>query len=195
MNIYRELINPIKVWSHEDIFSKPCPVPKEPGIYAWYFQNIPSEIPAEECVHYNDLALLYIGISPKKPPNNKPLSKQTIYKRIRYHLKGNAEGSTLRLTLGCLLSENLGIQLRCVGSGNRMTFSDGEDKLSNWMRANAFVIWKIYSEPWILEEEFIKKLSLPLNLDKNKDHPFYEKLKIKRKMAKINARKLPILPR
>jgi hypothetical protein len=29
-------------------------------------------------------------------------------------MRGNAEGSTLRLTLGCLLSEQLGIELRRV---------------------------------------------------------------------------------
>ena len=45
--------------------------------------------------------------------------------RIRYHYQGNAEGSTLRLTLGCLLSEELDIELRRVGSGKRMTFAEG----------------------------------------------------------------------
>jgi hypothetical protein len=35
---------------------------------------------------------------------------------IRYHYTGNASGSTLRLTLGCLLAERLGIQLRRVGA-------------------------------------------------------------------------------
>ena len=39
--------------------------------------------------------------------------------RIRYHFRGNAEGSTLRLTLGCLLIKPLGIELRRVGSGKR----------------------------------------------------------------------------
>ena len=46
--------------------------------------------------------------------------------RIRYHYQGNAEGSTLRLTLGCLLSEELDIELQRVGSGKRMTFAEGE---------------------------------------------------------------------
>ena len=45
--------------------------------------------------------------------------------RIPYHYQGNAEGSTLRLTLGCLLSEELDIELRRVGSGKRMTFAEG----------------------------------------------------------------------
>jgi hypothetical protein len=43
---------------------------------------------------------------------------------------GNAEGSTLRLSSGCILAEQLGIQLRRVGSGKRLTFGTGEQRLS-----------------------------------------------------------------
>ena len=50
---------------------------------------------------------------------------------------GNAEGSTLRRTLGCLLAEQLGIELRRVGSGRRFTFLRGEQALSGWMAQNA----------------------------------------------------------
>ncbi len=46
------------------------------------------------------------------------------------HYAGNAEGSTLRKTLGCLLADELGIELRRVGSGTRKTFVDGEHRLS-----------------------------------------------------------------
>ncbi|MEU1194017.1 GIY-YIG nuclease family protein [Streptomyces sp. NPDC005859] len=42
-------------------------------------------------------------------------STQNLRKRVRYHYRGNAAGSTLRLTLGCLL----GLDLRRVGSGKR----------------------------------------------------------------------------
>jgi len=45
------------------------------------------------------------------------------------------------LTLGCLLSEELDIELRRVGSGKRMTFAEGEGVLSQWMADNAFVCW------------------------------------------------------
>src|SRR5581483_9469015 len=115
---------------------------------------------------FNDLTLLYIGISPKKPPQNgKPPSSHTIYNRLRYHLKGNAKGSTLRLTLGCLLSEELGIELRRVGSGLRMTFAQGEHTLDTWLDQNAFVTWLHNPQPWLLEEELIHTLSLPLNID------------------------------
>jgi hypothetical protein len=36
-----------------------------------------------------------------------------------------------------LLAERLGIQLRQVGSGRRLTFAAGEAKLSAWMADNA----------------------------------------------------------
>ncbi|MFF3911407.1 GIY-YIG nuclease family protein [Streptomyces sp. NPDC001848] len=54
-------------------------------------------------------------------------STQNLRKRVRYHYRGNAAGSTLRLTLCCLL----GLELRRVGSGNRLTFGkSGEASLS-----------------------------------------------------------------
>ena len=91
---------------------------------------------------------------------------------IRYHYQGNAEGSTLRLTLGCLLSEELDIELRRVGCGKRMTFAEGEALLSQWMADNAFVCWQQDDAPWVRERELIKELHLPLNLDGNKSNPF-----------------------
>ncbi|MET8121086.1 GIY-YIG nuclease family protein [Micromonospora sp. NPDC005189] len=73
--------------------------------------------------------LLYVDISPKAPPGNgRPPSRQTIRGRIRYHYRGNAAGSTLRLTLGSLLAGELGIGLRRVGSGNRLTFGQIAEK-------------------------------------------------------------------
>ncbi|MFC4501838.1 MULTISPECIES: GIY-YIG nuclease family protein [Streptomyces] len=54
-------------------------------------------------------------------------STQNLRKRVRYHYRGNAAGPTLRLTLGCML----GLELRRVGSGKRMTFGKaGETTLS-----------------------------------------------------------------
>src|ERR1700722_7026268 len=55
---------------------------------------------------------------------------------------GNAEGSTLRLTLGCLLAGELGLELRRGGSGGRLTFCDGEARLSGWLAENALVTWR-----------------------------------------------------
>ncbi|WP_409243755.1 GIY-YIG nuclease family protein, partial [Enterobacter cloacae] len=53
----------------------------------------------------------------------KPNSRSNLKKRIKTHYSGNAAGSTLRRTLGVLLSCSSGFPLRRVGSGSRMTFT------------------------------------------------------------------------
>ena len=127
-----ELLSPVHLWSRDEIMSNPCPAPKSPGVYSWYFKKIPRAVPITGCIEQEGKALLYIGISPSAPPSNGKLpSRQSLWHRVRYHYRGNAGGSTLRLTLGCLLAADLGIELRRVGSGKRLTFSDtGEAKLS-----------------------------------------------------------------
>ena len=182
-----------RLWSRDEVLATRSPVPKEPGVYAWYFRSVPPGVPTEGCVQHGSHILLYVGIAPKAPPRNgaKP-STQRLFHRIRYHYRGNAEGSTLRLTLGCLLSEELGLVLRRVGSGKRFTFSDGENRLSDWMGKNAFVAWSVDPEPWTLEKDLIARLSLPLNLDQNTTHPFHRRLSALRRKAKQQARSLPV---
>jgi len=191
---YSALLQPQKLWTRAEILGKPCPVPKSPGIYVWYFQAMPPQVPTAQCHTHNGLPLLYIGISPKKPSQNgKPPSSHTIYNRLRYHLKGNARGSTLRLTLGCLLSDELGIQLRRVGSGARMTFAQGERLLDAWLDQNAYVTWMHHPQPWLLEEELIQTLSLPLNLDQNSHHAFHDTLSKLRANGRLRAKGLPVI--
>lgn len=152
-------------------------------------------VPTVDCVRHGEHTLLYIGISPKAPPRNGGgPSKQSLWDRIRYHYRGNAEGSTLRLTLGCLLAPELGLELRRVGSGKRLTFGTGETKLSAWMDAYAFVAWLPCPEPWKLEEQLLGSgISVPLNLDMNSSHTFHSKLAEIRRKAKEAARALPVL--
>jgi hypothetical protein len=194
VTILDQLTDPVKLWSRAEVFSKPSPVPRAPGLYAWYFKGIPPVIPTDDCVVSRGYALLYAGISPKAPPKNgKRPSTQTLWNRIRYHYGGNAEGSTLRLTLGVLLADTIGTDLRRVGSGKRMTFDEGEVLLSRWMDENAFVTWVVHPRPWELESEVIQRLSLPLNLDQNKDHPFHPVLSSARRQAKQSARDKPVV--
>jgi hypothetical protein len=67
--------------------------------------------------------------------------------------------------------------------------SRGEQKLSEWMRVNAYVAFVEHAEPWKLEEELIRSSSLPLNLDMNSRHPFHSTLSRIRREAKSRARK------
>jgi len=188
--IVDQLIQPSKIANRDEVLARPSIVPNMPGIYAWFFKTTPSsEIDIKKCWEWNKMHLLYVGISPKRPSlTGKPPSRQNLRKRIRCHMRGTAYGSTLRLSLGCLLSESLGIQLCREGSGTRLTFSSGEELLSRWMSDNAFVAWIPHPEPWIIEEIAIARLYLPLNLDQNSRHPFYPFLSNARKKAKERAR-------
>lgn len=193
MNRIESLTNPQRLWSRHEVQSRPCPVPASPGAYGWYFREIPPGIDPSQCVEHDGLRLLYVGISPNRPPlNGKPPSRQTLRTRIVYHYRGNAEGSTLPKTLGCLLAERLRITLQRVGSGRRLTFCEGEQILSDWMAENAYVCWTEDREPWILEEHLLATLDLPLNLDGNARHPFHAVLTKARADAKSATERSPI---
>lgn len=188
------LLCPPHLFSREEVLSRVSSVPKASGVYAWYFCQIPPGVPTSSCVQCRRAVLLYIGISPSAPPmNGKPPSSQSLWHRIRYHYRGNAEGSTLRLTLGCLLSRQLGLELRRVGSGKRMTFATGEPILSEWMARNAFVTFQACDRPWEVEVELVRTVSLPLNLDQNRNHAFHSTLTELRRAAKEAARRQEIL--
>jgi hypothetical protein len=134
------------------------------------------------------LTLLYVGISP-----SRSTSRQNLRKRIRYHYRGNAAGSTLRLTLGVLLSGISGHPLRRVGTGRRMTFThSGEQWLDRWMEANAFVTWIEHPEPWNIEAGVFGRLSLPLNLQDNDHHAFHVLLSQERAAARQRAMVEPV---
>ena len=170
----------------------PCPSRRESTAVV---RTLLADIDVSQCVQRDGLTLLYTGISPKRAPvNGKPPSSQNLRQRITYHYSGNAEGSTLRKTLGVLLADELGIELRRVGSGKRRTFGRrGEMALSNWMAENALVSWVVHPQPWVLERELIRILDVPLNLQDNKHNPFHAVLTRLRAEAGRNARELPML--
>ncbi len=181
---FKQIFYPDKFWKREELLGFDSPLPDKPGIYAWYFCSYPSVIPVHDVYHYQDIPLLYVGVAPSRPD-----SKSNLKKRIQQHFRSNAYGSTLRLTLGCLL----GLELRRV-STTRMTFTkSGEQWLSEWLSKNAFVVWQQEDEPWYLEEQILAEISLPLNLRGNEAHPFYSILTELRQQAKQRAQSLPIL--
>jgi hypothetical protein len=189
--MFEELTQPNILYSRSEVLAKPCPVPDQWGTYAWYFRDIPGNLPTEGCITKDNLTLLYAGISPDKV--GKPNSKANIRIRITNHYRGNAEGSTLRRSLGVLLTEQSDFPLRRVGSGKRMTFTHlGEQWLDTWMEKNAFVCWVTHPAPWKLEKKLLEELSLPLNIQGNKAHPFAIKLNEIRIAALAKARAAPI---
>ena len=125
------LLKPRHLFTRQEVLSKPPPVPPRPGVYAWYFREVAPGVPIEGCHRHDGLPLLYVSIAPKTPPpNSEGPRKRILAKRIRNHVAGNASRSTLRLTLGCLLADRLGIKLTRSSSSGRYTFTKrGENKL------------------------------------------------------------------
>jgi hypothetical protein len=186
--IIDSLTKPTLFLDRAAVLARPCPVPAKSGLYAWFFRAIPELVPTDGCVTKDGLTLLYVGISPRSTD-----SKENLQKRIRYHYSGNAEGSTLRLTLGVLLTNESECPLRRVGSGKRMTFTHiGEQWLDQWMEENAFVCWVEYERPWEVEHLVLEELSLPLNIQDNSHHDFSAKLSQLRRQAKQEARETAI---
>ncbi|GAB2469252.1 GIY-YIG nuclease family protein [Xylanimonas ulmi] len=196
--VRRALLAPERVTTREEALDRPSPVPAAPGVYAWYFDRAPAGVPLAGTSETEFGHLLYVGISPKGAPDQRQpadTSRQSLRTRIRYHFRGNAAGSTLRLTLGSLLAEEIGVELRRVGSGARFTFGVGEAAISDWMAEHARVCWFVDDTPWISESRLISELVLPLNLDQNRHSGFHTELSKARRTQRDQARALPIVPR
>jgi hypothetical protein len=189
------LLHPKHLYSASEVPSRPCPIPASAGIYAWYFNTRLPLIDVSACHRIDGHALLYVGISPKAPSRSGQPSSSTLRTRIRTHYGGNAEGSTLRLTLGCLLSLRLDIRLRRVGTGNRYTFTNpGEQALDRWLNRHAFVTWVETSAGWVVEKKLLASgLSLPLNIDDNPSLEAAAVLTAARLEAKRRANRLRIV--
>lgn len=181
---------PERTYSRTEVMSKPTPVPAVNGVYFWWFKEIPPGVPAEGCITCDGYTLLYVGISPDQ--RGKPNSRSNLRKRIKTHYSGNAAGSTLRRTLGVLLSGISCFPLRRVGSGSRMTFTHpGEQWLDAWMEKNGKVHWIPVEAPWELEDMLIASIPLPLNIQGNA-HDFKITLSGMRSQAAAEARLMEI---
>lgn len=190
------LLDPPRLLTRSEVLSRPSPVPPRPGVYAWYFDRAPPGVDTSGCHSVAGRMLLYVGISPKAPPvNGRAPSSQNLRKRLRTHYSGNAEGSTLRLTLGCLLVEEIGIALRRVGSGTRYTFTNpGECRLDDWMSRHAFVTWIEADRPWELEREILASgLALPLNIHGREHTEPAARLSAIRSEARRRANEMPVV--
>lgn len=183
-----ELLKPTRLWRERELWQGPDSPPFQPGVYAWYFDQVPGGTPTKGCRSVDGCWLLYVGISPARPG-----SKQHLRKRLRQHLRGNARGSTLRKTLGCLLTKELGLEFRRTSEKSAKFTGDGEAALSSWMAKHARVVWYPTPEPWIDEARLIGDLSLPLNLRGNEEHSFYPTLSRRRAEMVARAMAMPIL--
>lgn len=93
------LLKPRHLYSWAELQDDSSRPPSASGIYAWYFDARLPHVPTAGCNSVGRFKLLYIGIAPMRPSKAGKRSNSTLRRRIRYHFRGNASGSTLRLTL------------------------------------------------------------------------------------------------
>ena len=168
-------VSPVRIFSRQDLEEEEPPTSS--GVYAWYFdkqlfKKLLPKIPDVYCPEYvkgwifkKRWKLLYIG----KGINLKR-------RILDYHFCGNADVSSLRMSLGCLLVKKLKICLwkrpRPKEGEYGYTFGDeGEEKLSKWMAKNAKVAWSESPNYEKLERQAIIEYSPVLNTEGN-PHPF-----------------------
>ena len=41
------LLHPVRLYSGSDFICRPCPIPTFPGVYAWYFNEVPPGVPTD----------------------------------------------------------------------------------------------------------------------------------------------------
>jgi len=158
-------------------------IPKTKGIYAWYFKHDSLPVPSNSYFKVDDFELLYVGIAGKSPESKGDL-RDRIYNK---HINGNAEGSTLRFSLGVLLRrKGSPLELKRKGIIKKRIKWSNEDYITEWICDNALVAWIEHKRPWKVEESAVKNLGhlLPLNIKHNKENLFAQELNRERESLK-----------
>jgi len=152
--------SPEELLAFQELCKKPPP--NKSGVYGWYFNKLNPYVLRQSKIYVkpwwfsSKWFLLYIG-------RGNDLNRRI----IEMHFK-NADVSSLRLSLGCLLVRKLKICLRKRPRPNdendyAYTFGDeGEEKLSHWMAKNSRLSWIVSNDYERVEEEAIEKYKPPL---------------------------------
>ena len=148
--------------------------PSDSGVYAFYLKHH-SRIKGFRA---GDDGLIYIG-------STSNLAKRICRKHFNFKCTGS---STLRRSLGAILKKELALVAipRSPGASKAYKFSsDGEQRLTDWMKENLEVgVCPIRSDYESIEKQLLTKLQPILNL-KGRDKPDLEAL---RKMCAEEAK-------
>lgn len=156
----QQVLGPLSLTSPGDVRT----APREKGVYAWWFTRGALAVPAREYAMTDGRELLYVGIAPRRPAAAGQESKSRLRARLLTHATKDASRSTLRLTLGSLLSDQLGLEFE-MNAGRASWGPRGESDLTSWIGEHARVSWVVDEEPWLIEDELLAGASLALNVD------------------------------
>lgn len=122
--------------------------------------------------------LLYVG------------SSSNLRLRIACHLRDDSTTSTFRMSIGCLLQENLDLEIFSHPTRATFNFGAGEARLTRWMCLNtAIAVWPC-THADELERALIKGLPTPMNIADRRDHPYARFLQGVRDRANDRAGRL-----
>lgn len=171
------LLQPAELLSVARLLADRNKVPDEPGIYAWWFKDALPEVPLDDTLSFDNHRLLYVGIAPRKPSASGSESKSTLRRRIlRNHLGHRLASSTLRRSLAMLLKGGLDLDISRNTADKLVMPRSHEDRLTDWLIANAALTILPTPQPWQLEAALIQQgPAFPLNLA-GSSHPFRERL-------------------
>ncbi len=97
---------------------------------------------------------------------------RSLQKRLCEHLFGDSRLSTLRMTLGCLLLEEIGLTVLGTLGQTYFHFGDDEARLTNWMCEHLAIGFLETETPLDDEKALIGLTNPPLNIAGRKSHPF-----------------------
>lgn len=107
---------------------------------------------------FRDYEVIYVGLA----------SSSLKDRDIKKHFSGNAGGSTLRKSLGCLFGCNLIPRDSHYNNNEKTKFNvTDESKLSEWIKTNLLLFYYPNKEFDRIESLLIQTLNPPLNLSKN----------------------------
>jgi hypothetical protein len=170
------LLRPERLYSVSELRDAPTLIPKEAGVYAWWFSKVPPKVPTEQTALRDGRRLLYVGIAPRKPSLAGSISDSTLRNRLLNHCRGPLASSTLRRTLAVLLKGDLDLIITPTKARKIKMPPEHEARLTQWMDENARVVWLTNSTPWEIEDHLIEgEVRLPLNIRGSTD-PFAKAL-------------------
>lgn len=85
---------------------------------------------------------------------------------------GDSRSSSLRMTVGALVADDL--NLDPVGDDSRtyFNFGDGERRLTEWLCAYTRVAVHVTDQPFVVEKMLLRSLTVPFNISDRKRHPY-----------------------
>jgi hypothetical protein len=166
-----------------DVTSTPSAAPEEPGVYSWWFDQLPN-VPMVGALEQNGYHLAYVGIA-----SHRPGSRRTLRQRLRNHCCGPIATSTLRRSLAALLIEELDLHPYSEKQKTKIP-PEEEARLTDWLTLHGRVAWIPDPTPWILENNLLGSgPPLALNIRGNTHHFVPELLAVRKRLSDLGLEK------